>query len=197
MREMGKIEIRGLSKAFGEKRVLEDVSLVLPEGSVTAILAPSGFGKTTLVRILLGLEKQDAGEIRGTEGLRMAAVFQEDRLCEDFGAIANIRLAAPTCPRADIRKALQDFGLEDAGDGPVRAFSGGMKRRVALLRAVLCGADLIVLDEPFHGLDDALREQVIARTAGYCKGKTVVLVTHDLHEAEKMGTGQIVHLDSM
>ena len=79
----------------------------------------------------------------------------------------------------------------------MRAFSGGMKRRVALLRALLSGADLIVLDEPFHGLDDALRDQVIARTAGYCRGKTVVLVTHDLQEAEKMGAGQMVHLDSL
>ena len=92
--------MRRLSKAFGSKQVLQSVSFSLPAGQVSCIMAPSGWGKTTLLRILMGLEQPDGGEITGLTGLRISAVFQEDRLCENLNAEANIRLPTPALTQA-------------------------------------------------------------------------------------------------
>ena len=92
---MRDIEIKGLCKAFDGKQVLRDFSAVLPAGQVTGLMAPSGAGKTTLLRILMGLETPDRGTITGLEGLRLSAVFQEDRLCENLNPVSNLRLVTP------------------------------------------------------------------------------------------------------
>ena len=92
---MQDIVIRGLCKAFDGKQVLRDFSAALPAGQVTGLMAPSGAGKTTLLRILMGLETPDRGTITGLEGLRLSAVFQEDRLCENLNPVSNLRLVTP------------------------------------------------------------------------------------------------------
>ena len=89
------IELREVSKAFGDKQVLQGFSHTFPQGKLTCVMGPSGCGKTTLLSLLLGLERPDSGEIRGMEGQRLSAVFQEDRLCENAGAVSNIRLVNP------------------------------------------------------------------------------------------------------
>lgn len=194
---MKDIEIRNLRKSYDGKPVLRGLNLTLPSGRVTAILAPSGYGKTTLLRCLLSLETPDGGTIDGLEGVRVSAVFQEDRLCEGFGPVANLRLVAPRLTDSEAMEALRAFHLEGSADQPVSAFSGGMKRRVALLRALLADYDLLLLDEPFHGLDEELREQIMEETARRSRGRTVVLVTHDPYEAECMEAAQVIHLDSL
>ena len=93
---MEDIVIRNLCKSFAGKPVLRDFSAVLPVGQVTGLMAPSGAGKTTLLRILMGLERPDGGTIDGLAGLRLSAVFQEDRLCDNLDPSANIRLINPT-----------------------------------------------------------------------------------------------------
>ena len=90
--EQGQIRISHLSKSYGDHTVFEDFSAVFQKGQTTCMMAPSGAGKTTLLRILAGLEKADSGQIEGLEGLRISMVFQEDRLCENLSASANIRL---------------------------------------------------------------------------------------------------------
>lgn len=192
---MTDIVIRDLCKEYNGKQVLDRLNLTLPSGVTTAILAPSGYGKTTLLRILMGLEKPDSGTLQGLENIRVSAVFQEDRLCEGFGAEANLRLCSPRASAEEIASSLAAFSLGDAGGKPVSAFSGGMKRRVSLLRALLADYDLLLLDEPFHGLDEELREQIMEETRLRSQGKTVVLVTHDPYEAERMHALQTVHLD--
>ena len=144
-----------LCKAFGGKTVLQDFSCELEEGRVTALMAPSGAGKTTLLRILLGLETADSGEITGLSGKRLAAVFQEDRLLDFMTPVDNIRLPVPKLERAVILREMAAMGLTGCENQPVRELSGGMRRRVAILRALLCGADVIALDEPFKGRGDA------------------------------------------
>lgn len=111
-----------------ESRVLRDFSAVLPVGQVTGLLAPSGAGKTTLLRILMGLERPDGGTIDGLAGLRLSAVFQEDRLCDNLDPSANIRLINPTLGRRETEDALAAVGLAGCLRQPARELSGGMRR---------------------------------------------------------------------
>ena len=186
--------IQGLSKAFDGKQVLRDFSAVLPEGQVTGLMAPSGAGKTTLLRILMGLETPDRGTITGLQGLRLSAVFQEDRLCENLNPVSNLRLVTPTLSQSAAEEALTAVGLTDCLHQPVRELSGGMRRRVAILRALLAEYDLLFLDEPFKGLDRETKEVVMADTRRRCDGRTVLFVTHDPTELEAMGAVQRLEL---
>ena len=117
---MQDIVIRGLCKAFDGKQVLRDFSAALPAGQVTGLMAPSGAGKTTLLRILMGLETPDRGTITGLEGLRLSAVFQEDRLCENLNPVSNLRLVTPALSRTAAAEALAAVGLTDCQRQPAR-----------------------------------------------------------------------------
>ena len=198
---MEDIVIRNLCKSFAGKPVLRDFSAVLPVGQVTGLMGPSGSGKTTLLRILLGLERPDGGSYSITGGngsdltgsVRFAAVFQEDRLCDNLDPSANIRLINPTLGRRETEDALAAVGLAGCLRQPARELSGGMRRRVAILRALLAEYDLLFLDEPFKGLDRETKETVMADTRRRCAGRTVLLVTHDVAELDAMGA--VVRLD--
>lgn len=180
------IEIRKLSKAFDGQSVFENFSATIEENRITGIMGPSGGGKTTLLRMLMGLLPPDSGSISGLEGKRFSAVFQEDRLCENVSALSNVRLVADL-PPDDIREAFAEVGIPEATGQPMRAFSGGMKRRVALVRALLAPSDVLFLDEPFKGLDEENKQRAIAYAQKKAQGKTVILVTHDRSEIESIG----------
>lgn len=184
---MQNIVLDGLCKAYGENQVLLGFSGTIVAGKTTAIMAPSGRGKTTLLRILMGLEQPDSGSITGLQGLRRSAVFQEDRMCENLSPVSNIRLVCPHTKHANILTALEQVGLSSCAAQPVRELSGGMRRRVALLRALLAEYDVLFLDEPFKGLDAETKEVVMAYTRRLTNSKTVLLVTHDPEEALAMG----------
>ena len=191
---MSEITLINISKCFGDKQVLQHVNLTLPEGETTCLMAPSGAGKTTLVRILLGLLEPDEGRVEGLKGRKLAAVFQEDRLIESMDPVSNLRLFSPALSRIAAKDALISFGLEDSLHQPVRELSGGMRRRVALLRALLTEWDFLALDEPFKGLDTETKRMVIRRTREYTDGRTVLLVTHDEEEAGMMGASMLPSL---
>ena len=154
---MEDIVIRSLCKAFDGKHALQGFSATLPAGQVSCIMAPSGGGKTTLLRILLGLEAADSGEVQGLAGLRLSAVFQEDRLLENLSPVANIRLVNPRRPRGEVLAALAAVRLSGCADQPARELSGGMRRRVAILRALLPleqqGGDLFFGEPPLDIYD--------------------------------------------
>ena len=181
------IQVSHLCKRFGEKTVFQDFSAVFPRGETTCMMGPSGCGKTTLLSLLLGLEQPDEGEITGMEGLRKSAVFQEHRLCEDVSAAANLRLVAPHLSRQEAEALLTGLGLGDSLRQPVGEFSGGMKRRTAILRALIAPYDVLLADEPFQGLDQDTKQLVLDYWQKQTRGKTVILVTHDLAEAEALG----------
>ena len=182
------LTIRGICKSFEGRPVLEDVSFDFPEAAVTALRGPSGCGKTTLVNIILGLIESDAGEVLMPASARTAAVFQEDRLIEHFSAARNVRLTAPaSVPDEQIRAALSELGLADEGEKRVSEFSGGMRRRVAVVRAALFQPHLLLLDEPFKGLDEEMRAKTAAFLCRACAQATTILVTHDETEAALMG----------
>ena len=173
------LRIHNLSKSFDGQPVLSGVSTVLEEGNTYCLMGPSGAGKTTLLRILMGLERADSGRVEGLSGLRISAVFQEDRLCEGFTALENVRLAAaPSLSDADIRKALSAILPPQALDRPVSALSGGMKRRPAIGRALLAPFDLLLMDEPFTGLDEDTRRRTAAFIRERAAGRMILLSTH-------------------
>ncbi len=172
-----------ITKNFGENKVLNNFTHEFAEGKVTAVLGRSGCGKSTLLNMLMGLIAPDGGEVIRGENQRISAVFQENRLCENLTASANIRLVTgKRYTRAEIAAELAAVGLGDCADKPVRTLSGGMKRRTALLRALLAEYDALFLDEPFKGLDEETKRAVMEYVREKTRGKTVVLVTHDRDE---------------
>ena len=173
------MELRNISKSYHGRPVLQNVSFTIEPG-VTALWAPSGAGKTTLLRILLGLERPDSGELLGT-------VFQEDRLLDGLDAMGNLRFALGSgWDEAAARRLLAELGLSDAEDRPVREWSGGMKRRLALARALLADAEAIALDEPFAGLDAENRRHGAECIARRAETTPVLLVTHDRADLEAL-----------
>lgn len=182
------IIVEHLWKRYGDKQVFQDYSLRIRQGTVSAIMAPSGAGKTTLIRLLAGLETADSGTISGLDGKKVSMVFQEDRLCSHLSAVMNIRFVCDkNISKNQICNELQQVGLGGSELRPVSELSGGMKRRVALVRALLVPYDILILDEPFKGLDEEMKEKVMDYTKEKSSGKTVILVTHDEKEAEYMG----------
>lgn len=182
------LTIRGICKSFEGRPVLKNVSFDFPEAAVTALRGPSGCGKTTLVNIILALIEPDAGDVLMPASARTAAVFQEDRLIEHFSAARNVRLTAPSSvPDEQIHSALSELGLAQEGEKRVSEFSGGMRRRVAVIRAALFQPQFLLLDEPFKGLDEEMRARTAAFLRRNCAQATTILVTHDETEAALMG----------
>ena len=166
--------------------VLEQVSLTLHPGQRIALMGPSGAGKTTFLRIALGTLKPTTGTVENTFR-NTAAVFQEPRLLPWRTAAENVNLVlkddAATLPYAKAR--LAQLGLEEAADKYPRELSGGMQQRVAIARAMAVDADLLILDEPFKAMDDALRDRVM-ETVNQTPA-AILLVTHDEAEAKALG----------
>lgn len=170
-----------IHKAFGDNIVLDGFSHEFSDGKVTAVIGKSGCGKSTLLNILMGLSAPDSGEVIRSGSI--SAVFQENRLCENLTASANIRLVTgKRFSKDDITSEFAKIGLDDCENKPVRTLSGGMKRRTALLRALLAEYDILFLDEPFKGLDADTKQIVMNYCKDSIKGKTVILVTHDMDE---------------
>ena len=187
---MAKVE--NLTVQYGGNAVLENFSAEFPDGGVTAVSGPSGCGKTTLLAVLLGLLRPDGGTVSGFR--QPSAVFQEDRLLPFLSAEKNIAVTAG-CTEAEAGEALLSVGF-DAADRGKRAFelSGGMARRVAIVRAMLAPGDAVLLDEPFKGLDERTRAQVVRFVCENRRGRTMVVVTHDPRDAEALHAAHTVQM---
>lgn len=187
------LEAKNICKSFGNNRVLDNFSYIFPGGRTTVVMGPSGCGKSTLLSILMKTLDPDSGDVLPQEKFRRSAVFQENRLCENLTAIANIRLVTgKKLDIKDIEKALSSVGLVDVGTKLVKELSGGMKRRVALLRALLTDYDVLFLDEPFKGLDSDTKSVVMEYVKKATTGKTVIMVTHDRDECDHLADNVIM-----
>ena len=170
--------VNDLCKAYLGKMVLDRLSFAASAG-ITRISGASGAGKTTLLRILMGLEAADSGTF-APENIRWSTVFQEDRLLFHLDAAGNLRFALGAA--YDERRStdmLNALGLTDVNGKRTRDFSGGMKRRLALARALLAPCDAIALDEPFTGMDAENRAAAAECILRAADTKIVLLTTHD------------------
>ncbi len=183
------IDIR--RKAFGEKVVLQDLMLEIPVGKVTVIEGPSGRGKTTLIRIISGLDEDYEGFVKGGPE-KPIVLFQEDRLVEEISLEANLLMVSSD--KSSVLRLISELGLENELKSKVSSFSGGMKRRVAIARALLMDYDALFLDEPFKGLDDALKEKVASLMIKENNGRTMIVISHDRMEAELLGATNTIKL---
>lgn len=187
------INIEHLAFSYGEKSIFTDFSLRIPAGEITCLMGASGCGKTTFLRLLTGELLPERGKIPGNSKRSIGMVFQENRLCEDFTAIGNLRLVTGKhFPKEEIKKHLKAVGLEDFADKKAAEFSGGMKRRLAIIRAMLSDSEILILDEPFQGLDDSMRQQVISYLRNYRNGRTMLVVTHEQDDVSALGGGLVV-----
>lgn len=176
------LEAIQLSKSFDGKPVLTNFSAKLEKGGKYCLMGASGSGKTTLINLLLGLMKPDSGAVRRAPDAKMSVVFQEDRLLEQMTAAANVALVSKASG-SEIDALLIRLGIPpESLPQPVSTYSGGMKRRVALARALLAEYDVLFLDEPYKGLDEETRKQVMQIVQESTSGKTVLLITHDKEE---------------
>ncbi len=171
------IEIRKLSQRFGEKIIFENYDLTLKEGGLYGLTAPSGRGKTTLLRILMGLLAPDAGTV--TPGVRYSAVFQTDRLLPGRTAVDQLLFVRGGRKDRDAALAfLAGLLPEESLDQPVGELSGGMQRRVAIARALWADSDCVLMDEPFTGLDEATLRHTADFILANLRGRTLFLSTH-------------------
>jgi len=186
------ISFEHVGKAFGDKEILKDFSLTLPAHGSVAFMGPSGFGKTTLLRLIAGIIQPDSGSIQ-TSYRQLTVVFQEDLLLSGLTALGNILAVLDRSQKALAMEWLERMHLLDAKDLFPREMSGGMRRRLALARAMAYGGDLVLLDEPFAGLDDHTREQIYPYIFPHNDtSKLTILVTHDRQEAMRLADRVIV-----
>ena len=176
-----------------DEELINDLSLHIPAGDRVCIMAPSGTGKTTLLNLITGGLKPDGGivsfEVDTGDGVNISMVFQEDRLCNEYTAAYNIELGLKRHSRSgleDIRKNLEQVGMEESLFTDVKELSGGMKRRTAIVRAVMSPGQVLILDEPFASLDEELKDRTAEYITANLNGRTLVVVSHDEKDADRL-----------
>lgn len=188
------IRLIDVGKAYGDLPVLDQLNMELYSGFVYCLMGASGSGKTTLLRILLGLEQADSGQVSGLVPYQLSAVFQEDRLCESFSPLDNILMVTgQTMTPAEVFEEIAQLLPEESICRPTATLSGGMKRRVAILRALLAPTEGILMDEPFTGLDEDTKQLVIRYILKKTAGRLLLITTHQEEDVNLLG-GQLLKM---
>lgn len=186
------VNISDLNKAFGEHKVLTNLNMTLEDNGIYCLMGPSGMGKTTLLRIIMGLETKDSGTIEGAPLKDISVMFQENRLCEVLTPVENVALI---CNRHVSRKSIHDMLSailpEECLTQPVSELSGGMKRRVALARALAYPGKIVIMDEPFTGLDINTKKDVINFILKEQKGRILLISTHGEEDVSLLNATRI------
>ena len=177
---MSSIVIENLSKSFDKKLIFDKLSLSIELNGITVIMGESGCGKTTLLRIIAGLEKYDSGIVSGVPE-KISFMFQEDRLLEWYSALENVKLVSDS---ETAEKYLEKVELADDKNTLASELSGGMKRRVALARALAYNSDFVILDEPFKGMDADLKQKMMELVKAESKARPFIIVAHEPDESD-------------
>ena len=186
------IECSNLYLSFEGRVILNKVSFSLPDAGIFALMGSSGIGKSSLLKILSGLLAPDSGTIRGLDNLRVGIMFQEDRLLPWHTALKNVMLAMEHPSHEEAKKLLDALEIGESADMYPAVLSGGMKRRVALARAIAFSPDVLLLDEPFSGIDEQIRGRIspfIQKSASL-----IIFSTHNVKDAGMMGAMNILTL---
>ncbi len=188
-----KIELRNLSKNYDGSPVLKNVNKIIERTDTLIVLGKSGIGKTTLLRMIMGLEEPDSGTVTWESGdqkrisgsgyiPKAGAVFQEDRLCEGFTMLENVCMVNPDISKKQAAEELMKLLPEEAVHKRVRELSGGMKRRTALVRAMIADTELLVMDEPFSGLDEGNKQMALEYIRQNKRDRILIITAHDMKE---------------
>lgn len=175
-----KIQINNLCKKYGDKIVFENYTNTFDFDGILLIKGVSGLGKTTLMRIIAGLEKADKGEIQ-KDAKSISFMFQEDRLIPFVSVLKNL---TAVCGEEKAFHYLKLMRLESEKDNSPLSLSGGMRRRVALARALCFQSDLVILDEPFKGLDEELKSNICEIIKDESRKREFIIISHDSEDAE-------------
>ena len=183
------LSLKNITKNFDEKIVLENFSHDFDDTGIVAITGPSGVGKTTLLRIICGLDKKYSGEVKTSDRVKFSVAFQEHRLFQNLTALENIteivyQKSSEENVKASVDMLLKLGFTKDEMKLYPSALSGGMKQRVSLARAFLRDANIIILDEPTKELDTALVKQVLDIILDLSKHKLILIVTHNENDIE-------------
>jgi len=181
------VDLQDICVRYGEKTVLDHVSVHIPKGVHMALMGASGVGKTTLLHIIAGLKKPDSGTVK-VIAARSAMLFQQPRLLPWRNAMENVNcvLSDRSATMPQTLEWLRLLGMEKDWSKYPAALSGGMQQRVALARALAFGGELVLLDEPFQGLDKKTKADAMELCREQLKDKTTLLVTHDYQEAQAL-----------
>lgn len=186
---MSLMQITDLTKKFGKKTLFEGFSLTVPENGIIAINGESGKGKTTLFRIIAGLDKKYSGTLDFGSIKKIAYVFQEPRLLPMSTSLENVALPLGNTPEAKekAKEYLTKVGLENDINTYPDELSGGMKMRVAIARALAYDGDLLLLDEAFNGIDKDTAQSIMDIIKEYAKDRPVLVITHIKEHLDYLG----------
>ena len=180
------IIFKKVTVAYRDSEILKDFCCEFKEGELTLLKGPSGIGKTTVLNLTAGLLKPDSGSIYIDKTQRIRAVFQEDRLLENMSIYANLKLVSEeSLSLQELEKLLCEVGLDISPFEKISSLSGGMKRRIAILRALIPNPDILLLDEAFSGMDEETAKKVLSFIMKEARGKTIIASTHRAELFEK------------
>lgn len=187
-----KLLISNLNISYQEHTVIKDFNETINPGEKIALTGTSGIGKTSIINAIMGLIPFE-GNINFGKTPQFSTIFQEDRLLPDHSVFGNIKITSLKLNNSVINECIEYFKLNPKDY--VSTLSGGMQRKVAILRALLAPSNIIIMDEPFKGLDDETKELVMSFTKKKASDKTMILITHDLSEA-KFFDCRIINVDA-
>lgn len=182
------IEIKDFSVRLGTKQVFDRFSISFPDSGVVLVSGESGIGKTTLLRVLSGLLKPDSGMVSGLADRKISFVFQEPRLLEHLTALQNVAIVSDM---GKARRLLSELNLEKEMNQKAAALSGGQKQRVSVARAFAYSKDVVLLDEPFTGLDEQNKKRVADMIS---TARLAIVVTHEASDVELLNINQKITL---
>lgn len=188
------INIANLEKSYNNKVVFSEFNLNISRDDRIAITGQSGIGKTTLILTIAGILSPDKGEIISNTSLKPALVFQENRLLENATIFENIKVVNKDITRAELEEYLSEMGLKDFIDYRIKELSGGMKRRVAIIRAILFESNIVIMDEAIKEVDEESRKKIVYFINKYLGERPLIFVTHNERDLIELKANKIVEM---